>query len=265
MESELPRVRLFDGAEPELEARARRWFEYGPGPGDVVIKPERVWRSGPLAVKRFPAQLSVRLRLRRSGARLNADLHFALAPVHTPTPWLVLEARDGSSLLVCEFIEGRFLGAMWNDGGPGVAAFPHFMAAMHTRGVFHGDFHLFNALWNGRDWVLLDLEGLRHPLRRMRPRSLIFDHWGRIHFSLRGTLGLKACFATYVEAAGLGWDVERAWPRIVALSGAMAVERGVDPAYTLRDGLDPVPSYMQKAPDAPRAWSAARPELGEGR
>lgn len=259
-----PRLQAFAGAAPDLEARARRWFEAGPGPGDVVIKPERVWRCGSLAVKRFPAQLSVRLGLRRSGARLNAALHYALAPVRTPTPWMILEARNGESLLVCEFIEGRFLGAMWNEGGPGVEAFPHFMAAMHTRGIFHGDFHLFNALWDGRDWVLLDLEGLRHALRRMRRRSLILDHWGRVHFSLRGARGLKDCFATYAKAAGLGWEVERVWPRIVALSAAMALERGVDPAYTLRDGLDPVPAYMQKAPDAPQAWSAPALKLGEG-
>lgn len=259
------RVQAFPGSVPELEARARGWFEHGPGVGDVVIKPARVWRSGPFAVKRFEPRLSVRLGLRRSGARLNADLHSALRPVHTPIPWMVLEARNGESLLVCEFIEGRFLGAMWNDGGPGVAAFPHFMAAMHTRRIFHGDFHLFNALWNGHDWVLLDLEGLRHRLRTMRTRPLIFDHWGRVHFSLRGARGLKDCFATYVKASGLGWDVERAWPRIVALSAAMAQERGVNPAYTARDGLDPVPPYMQKAPDRPQTVAATHSKLGEGR
>jgi hypothetical protein len=239
------RATAFAELETGLEQRARDWLERGPGPQDELLKRGRVWRHGKYAVKLFPARASVALGLRRSAARLNADLHERLFPVRTPEPYLVLESRAGSSLLVFEFIEGRFLTTLWDEGGPAVAAFPHFMALMHQNRVFHGDFHLYNVIWNGSDWLLLDLEGLRHALRRTRPRRLSMNQWGRVHLGLHGPRGLKQAFSTYVKAAGLAWDVEREWPKIVALSAQMAVERGLDPAYTLRDGLDPVPERLR--------------------
>ena len=221
--------------------KARVWFERGPGPGDEVFKPGRVWRHADLAIKRFQPEPLLRLGLRRSRAWRSADLHSALAPLPTPKPRLVLEDSNGGSLLVSDFVRGKFLSALWNAGGPGVHAFPHFMAAMHRRRSLHGDFHTYNALWNGREWVLLDLDGLRGPLHSLRRTSLILNHWGRIHLALRGARGLRDSFATYLEASKLAWDLERSWPKVVACSGSWAAMRGVDLGYLQRDGLDPAP------------------------
>ncbi len=235
------RVRAFDPPQAGLEAQARAWLEHGPGPGDELIKPGRVWRHADLAIKLFPAEALVRLGLRRSRAMRSAELHKSLLPLPTPRPRLVLEDRSGSSLLVADFVRGEFLNALWNDNGPGVKAFPHFMAACHRCSTLHGDFHERNALWDGRDWVLLDLDGMRGPLHNLRRETLILGHWGRIHMSLRGARGLKDSFATYLDSAKLAWDLERSWPKVVACSARMARMRGMDTAYLQRDGLDPAP------------------------
>ncbi len=235
------RAHAFDPPKVGLEEQARVWFEQGPGHGDEVIKPGRVWRHADLVIKLFPSEPLVRYSLRRSRARRSAELCRTLAPLPTPKPRLVLEDRTGSSMLVSDFVRGEFLSALWNDGGPGVKAFPHFVAAMHRRNTLHGDFHTHNALWTGREWVLLDLDGLRHPLHSLRRTKLIVGHWGRIHFALRGARGLRDCFATYLEAAKLTWDLERAWPKVVAYSANWAGMQGVDLGYLNRDGLDPAP------------------------
>jgi tRNA A-37 threonylcarbamoyl transferase component Bud32 len=240
---EAPGLRAFAYGEErgELLELARAWLARGPQPEDQVLKEGRVWRHGPYAVKRFEPGLSVRLHLRPSHARRNAQLHFALAPVPTPRPYLVLEDRSGASLLVAEFVAGEFLHHLWNAGGPGVEAFAGFMAEMHRHGVFHGDFHLGNALWTGRAWVLLDLEGVRARRRTLDRRTLVLDQWARVHLGLRGARGLQATFRTYLELRGLRWDVARVWPEIVARSRSLALARGADPAYVERDGQDPTP------------------------
>ncbi len=232
-------VRALGPPDARLEAQARAWLEHGPGHGVVVIKPGRVWRHGELAIKVFPAEHLVALGLRRSRARRSAEMHASLAPLSTPRPRLVLEGNGGRSLLVSEFIKGQFLNVIWKDNGSGVQAFPHFMAEMHRRGRLHGDFHESNALWTGREWVLLDLDGIRGHLHSLRRFSLIVRHWGRIHMALLGASGLKHSFATYLDAAKLTWDLERSWTKVVACSAGMARQRGIDPAYAQRDGRDP--------------------------
>jgi hypothetical protein len=153
----------------------------------------------------------------------------------------VLEDRARGSLLVSEFVAGEFLHRLWNGGGPGVAAFPGFMAKMHEHGVFHGDFHLGNALWNGSAWVLLDLEGVRAGRRTLDRRTLVLDQWARVHLGLRGARGLQAAFEEYLERRGLRWNAAAVWPEIVQRSRHLALARGADPTYAERDGQDPAP------------------------
>ena len=222
-----------------LAQRARVWLESGPSAGDQVLKPGRVWRAGEFAVKRFESEPSVRLGLRRSPALRSAAVHFRLLPIRSPRPFLVLEDRSLGSLLVSEFVEGGSLAWMWNGGGAGVQAFPLFLAAMHRRRIFHGDFHLNNVLWDGREWVLLDLDGLRPPLRSLRTRTNVIDHWARVHLSLRGSRGLQESYRSYLAAAQL--DFEIPWAEIVERSRELAHERGIETAYADRDGLDPFP------------------------
>lgn len=229
------------GGEGELLERGRAWLARGPGAEDEVLKEGRVWRHGPYAVKRFEPELGVRLRLRPSRARRNAQLHFAVAPIATPRPFLVLEDRARGSLLVSEYVSGEFLHRLWNGGGPGVAAFPAFMAEMHQHGVFHGDFHLGNALWNGRAWVLLDLEGIRARRRTFDRLTLVLEQWARVHLGLRGARGLQAAFDEYLKLRRMRWSAAAVWPEIVERSRRLALARGADASYVERDGQDPAP------------------------
>lgn len=231
----------YEGAPTELRERAVAWLEHGEGRGDEAIKPGRVWRSGPYAIKRFEPEAMVRLGLRASRARRNALWHSRLAPIRSPRPWIVLEQRSGASLLVSEFIEGSFLAPLITSNDAAVAAFPGFLAAMHRRGIFHGDFHLLNALWDGREWVLLDLEGLRHPLRSLGRRARAAEDWARVNTSLRGAPAVHAAFEAYRTL--LPPHAAPAWSRILARSRRLAIERGIDPSFATRpprvDGQDP--------------------------
>ncbi len=232
---------MFQPADRALEQLALKWFQSGPGREDVVLKPDRVWRHGPHAIKRFDRELLVQLGLRCSRASRSARLHVELAPIVTPRPQVLVEARSGASLLVSEFVEGRFLDLLWNAGGPAVEAFPHFMALMHRAPRLHGDFHLRNVLWDGSNWVLMDLDGLRGAQHRLRRRSLILRHWARVHFSLRGAQGLRQSFATYLNAAELDWEPASTWKKILGQSESMAKARGIDTGFVARDGMDPAP------------------------
>lgn len=235
------RAFAYDAVGGELLERARAWLARGPEAEEEVLKEGRVWRHGPYAVKRFDPELGVRLHLRPSHARRNAELHFALAPIPTPRPYLVLEDRTRGSLLVAEYVEGEFLHRLWNGGGPAVAAFPGFMAEMHKHGVYHGDFHLGNALWNGGAWVLLDLEGVRAPRRTFDRRTLVLEQWARVHLGLRGARGLRDAFEAYLKQRRMRWNAARVWPEIVQRSRRLALARGADPSYAERDGQDPAP------------------------
>ncbi|HUR26688.1 MAG TPA: hypothetical protein VM509_00760 [Planctomycetota bacterium] len=232
------RVTTFDREATDLVQRALRWLEHGPDADADVLKPARVWRSGPYGVKLFARPEKLFSALRPSPARRSADLHFALAPVRSPRPVLVLERPSGESLLVYEFVDGEFLDTLWKSGGPGVAAFPDFFADMHKRRVFHGDLHFRNFIWDGAAWTLLDLDGVRPPLHALRGKALAFDQWGRVHFELRGASGLRSCFEAYLAAAGRRWNADWAWARVVVTSARIARQRGLDASYAWNGGAD---------------------------
>ena len=207
------------GALPTgLEPLLASWAERGTLDDATQIKSDRVWRAGSWAIKRFDGRHGLLERLRDSPARRCVQLHKRIAPVPSPAPVCVLERPSRTSvgapresLLVSEFIDGRFLHVLWNDEPDALAALPGFVAAMHHARVFHGDLHAGNMIWSGVAWYLIDLDGLRHRLRTLFPRRLILDHWGRLYFGVGCRDDLRPLFDDYLERMGLRWERDRAW------------------------------------------------------
>jgi hypothetical protein len=100
---------------------------------------------------------------------------------------------------------------------------------MHGAFVFHGDLHAGIMIWDGAAWWLIDLDGLRHPLRTLFPRRLIVDNWGRLFFGVGRRPQMRALFEAYLERMGLGWDRDYAW---------RAVEREARRVEVVRLGPD---------------------------
>ena len=228
----------FDGAEgwaarpltDELTGVLAAWAERGDLSAARPVKPGRVWRVGDVALKRFERRHGLLERLRPSPARRSAALHDRIAPVKSPAPVALLERGGrGESLLASEFVDGGFLHELWDSDPAALDALPAFMAGMHERRVFHGDLHAGNMIWDGTDWFLIDLVGLRHPLRTLFPRQLVLDSWGRLHFGIGRRPGMRALFERYLERTGLAWDRDDAW---------RAVEREAQRVKVIRLGPD---------------------------
>jgi hypothetical protein len=200
----------------EIEAALARWLADERVPEGIEVKPGRVWRLDAWAIKLAKPRGAVDRWLRASAAVRAAELHAAVLPIRSPAPLVALERRAGrrlvSSLLVIEWIDGAELRLAWRDDPAARAAFAPFMADMHARGVLHGDLNVRNVLWNGREWILLDLDGVRRGLHRLRARKLIEAQWARLAAALGE--GVRACFDEYVRCAAGRIDGERAWPRI---------------------------------------------------
>lgn len=197
---------------PEVEGRAEAWLA-GEVEGGDELKPGRVWRVDDLLVKRYPAPKGV-ARFRRSPALRAGDLHEVLKPLRTPFSVLAVEGRDQTGLLVCEFIEGRYLSRLWEDDPEGRAAFPAFMAQMHRQRVFHGDLNIRNMLWDGEEWVLIDLDGIVHGPRKLARKRLVTAQWARILGTGRMRPGSRELFDAYMHLTDNGWDPEPLWESI---------------------------------------------------
>ncbi len=216
--------------ERDLVERALRWLERGSVAEGEEIRPGRLFRWRGLAVKLFGPAESRRFKdwLLHSPAIRSADLHAAILPVPSPRPLLALDRRAGgrrqASILIYEWVAGDSLDQVFGRDAAPMAALPVFVASMHAQRVFHGDFHVQNLLWSGREWLLLDLQGLRHPLRTLVPRRLAVEHWAKIGFGLEHWRGatsadLQPLFERYLEASTLlraaDWDaVLASWVRI---------------------------------------------------
>ncbi|MEM7308487.1 MAG: hypothetical protein AAF682_17530 [Planctomycetota bacterium] len=184
---------------PDLLERVPRWLDEGRVDEGEEVRERRVyrWTEGgtDLAIKLFGRAESRRFKDRflHSPAIRSADLYAKLLPIPSPRPLLALDWRRGgkrrASLLVYEWVEGGFLERLWGRDIAAIGAFPAFLAAMHQRRVFHGDFHLHNMLWSGEAWVLLDLVALRHPLRNLLPARLAVDHWAKVGVGLEHWCG----------------------------------------------------------------------------
>ena len=211
-------------AYEELDAETREqlevWVKSGDVPGGEVIKPGAVFRWRDLLVKFSPPKASLRDRFRPNAAIRSVRAYERIAPIRSPRP--VLAMAGSSGLLVTEFIEGDFVERIWESEPHSMDQLVEFLAEMHERRVFHGDFHAHNMIWDGEAWYLIDLESLRHPLRTLVRRSMIEDHWARLHFCLALSPKLEAYFGRYLEISGLGWEPASAWKRVTRRSQAMS-------------------------------------------
>jgi hypothetical protein len=213
----------------DLVQRAVRWLDTGSVAEGEEIRPGRVFRWRKLAIKLFGPARSRRFKdlLLRSPAVRSADQSAAILPIPSPRPLLALDRRSGglrrASILVYEWVDGEFIDELFGRDPSAVAALPGFLALTHERRVFHGDFHAHNLLWDGRAWVLLDLVGLRHPLRNLAPRRLAVQQWARLCDELAQWRGaredeLRPLFEAYLGSSRLlgpaDWDaVVAGWTR----------------------------------------------------
>lgn len=217
------------GAVPAgVAAQLESWLERERVDGGLELKPGRVWRVGALAVKLSRPRRTADAWLRKSAAVRAADLHARIAPIRSPRPLVALDKRAGgklvASLLVSEFIEGRRLPQVWSTDATARDAFPLFLAQMHRHGVFHGDLGVFNMLWDGRAWVLLDLDGLRGARHALRKTAVVVDQWARVLAVLDDPGSVRAAFEAYLQNAPRLAQPERVWARAQRLSRKYAAD-----------------------------------------
>ena len=181
--------------------------------------PERsVWRWNELVIKLY-GRGDVRDLLRPSQARRAAETHARLLPIRSPRPRCALAIRSlgllAGSALVYEFVEGPDLSAIWRRNEAADRCLPELMAAMHERRIFHGDFHARHLIWNQGAWVVIDLDSLRHPLRKLRLRTLAVNEWARLVIELGASDALRGAFEAYLVARRSSWDTHAAWAAVV--------------------------------------------------
>ncbi len=215
----------YDDVPGVVRDHVGEWLRAGTVLGAEVIRDRRLFRLEDLAVKLFgPARRNpFRDRLGVSAAVRFADLARRITAVATPQPVVALDlSANGARVrsVVCYgWIPGTTLDRIWGEDEAATRAFPAFMARMHRARVFHGDFHVHQVLWDGAQWFLIDLEGIRHPLRTLPVKRLATEHWGRVLFGLEVHRSVPAddlhdAFREYV--AGDGVLGEAAWPRVCA-------------------------------------------------
>ncbi len=206
--------------EPDLVSALPHWLATGRVDDGQDLKWGAVFRWRELVVKFGGARRRLRDRFRACASIRGADLYERLQPLGMPQPYLALERRSRrgleSQLLVIEFIEGRFLHDVFREDAHAVSEYARFIAEMHGRGIFHGDLHTLNALWDGERWVVIEMDGLRHSLHRLRATRLIASHWGLVSSSLAGRAGgtdeeVRAIFDEYVRVSRLSFDAESVW------------------------------------------------------
>lgn len=203
----------------EIEAALPRWLATSNVEGGTAIKPGRVYRHGAWVVKLGGASRALKDLLRPAGSIRSADLHARLRPVRTPAPLVALERRRGpfleGSVLVSEFVDGPTLREAFPRDERAREALAPFLELLHRHGVFHGDLHPANMIWNGSEWVLIDLDSLRHPLRRLFRRRLILEQWAQLAFRLGAGPELESSFERYLALTGLRWDPRRSWSDVL--------------------------------------------------
>lgn len=201
----------------DVESALPRWLALGHVEEGKAIKAGHVYRWGRWLVKFTSRSRALKDIFRRGSAIRIADLHKRLLPIRTPAPLLALELRRGffleQSVLVTEFVEGPTLREVFGRDKRATQALGPFLASLHGQGVFHGDLHPRNAIWNGSEWVLIDI-ALRHWLRRFSRRRLILEQWAMLAYKLRPENVVEECFASYLAAAGMNWDPKASWSEV---------------------------------------------------
>jgi hypothetical protein len=230
-----PRARAagfrYDGLPPEIVERAPEWLRAGDVPGGTALRPGRAYRYGDWLVKLYGPGHPLKDRFRRSAAVRSADWYAHLLPFRTPRPLLAAEVRERgrlrAAILVSEFIEGPSLTSLWGEPEErtrgALAAFARFLAEMHRRRIHHGDVHPANFLWDGTEWALIDLDGMRG--RRTITRRIVERQWVRMLLVLRDEQRLRGLFGTYLDVARLDWEPAASWERIRAQAAAIRAKR----------------------------------------
>jgi len=215
--------------------RAAEWLRTGNVPADEEISNGRLFRVGDLAVKLFPLRhrkLRRRLSFASPAVRF-CELARTITAVAVPEPVLALDhrrfGRRLGSLACYRWIDGISLAQAWTDEPAAVRALPAFLAAMHRGRVLHGDFHVYQAIWNGEQWFLIDLEGMRHPLRTLAPRRIAIAHWERLLIGLEllhqaQPDEVRPLFDDYLRQGGI--LMESDWQRILAKRARERARRG---------------------------------------
>lgn len=170
--------RRYAALPPAIAACVPRWLASLAVPEGTVLKAPDVHRVGALVVKFF-RQPSLFGWVRPPRAVRSAERYFWCLPLRSPRPLLAAGRRFGArSLLVREHVEGTLLSDLWRSlDGDAEERLVAFLAGMERHGVVHGDLHPRNLLWSGSEWVLLDVDGLRHVLHD-RVRVLV-GQWAR--------------------------------------------------------------------------------------
>ncbi len=209
---------------PALEALVTRWAREGHARPAAELAPG-VFGAGGLVAKFYPPPRA-RRRLARPPALRAADLALAIAPVPAPRPLLAaggVGPDRRASLLVSERVPGETLQRAWDHDPRARAALPGLLAAMHRRGVHHGDLHPGNLVWDGERLVLLDVTALRRGLHRLFARRLALSQWARLVLYLGDLEGLRAAFERY--AALRGWRAQAAWESVLARTRSLMRSR----------------------------------------
>ncbi|MSR61440.1 MAG: hypothetical protein EXS08_03185 [Planctomycetes bacterium] len=209
------RGRVYAPLPRALAEAVPRWFAALAVPEGVALKAPEVQRVGGVVVKLF-LQPSLFGWLRAPRAVRSAERHFWCLPLRSPRPWIAVGRPFArASLLVREHVEGVLLRELAAPDARAEAGLATFLADMERHGVLHGDLHPRNLLWTGDEWVLLDVDGLRHGLHD-RERVLV-SQWAR--FVLH--LGDERVRELHRRAAG-----RVAWDRVQARVTQMRRQRG---------------------------------------
>ncbi len=175
------------------------------------------YRLGERVVKYYRGG-KLRDALRPSAAVRAALAYPKLLPIRSPKPACAFEVRRGlrleRSLILCEFVDGPLLGQAWGHVPEAERALGPFLADMHERRIYHGVMKWDHLVWNRGEWVVLDTESLRHPLRKLFPRGLAERQWASLALDLGPSEALERAFQSYLAARKLDWDPVRTWRSI---------------------------------------------------
>lgn len=213
------RGRIYGPPAAELEAAVPRWLTSLRVPEGTELKAPDVFRVGSLVVKFF-RQPSLLGWVRAPRAVRSAERAFWCLPLSAPRPWIAAgRALGRPSVLVREHVEGVLLREAWDRDPDAEEALAGFLAGMERHGIIHGDLHPRNLLWNGTEWVLLDVDGLRHSLHD--PLRVLIGQWARFVVHLGDEERVRALHRRSSELLGPGsrvrWeDVRARVPRLLA-------------------------------------------------
>lgn len=210
---------------PALLSRVPEWAESGPGAGCHELARGRVWAWGGVVAKRYAASSMVRAGLRRCAALRAASAALRMPAGTSPAPILAVRLPRGASMLVMDLVRGQSMRDCWANEPACVRALPHFLATLHGARQFHGDLHPGNLIWTGQSWVLIDLDGMRSPLRNILWRRQALMQWARLLRKLEWDPRLEGLFAEYSGAVRTGWDVTAAWTQVVRLAREIEAAR----------------------------------------